>query len=113
MSGLEVLGALAAASQLAERGLKIVNSIFKLYSKIRDVPESIRKHSVHVEQLIDIAKLVERNLSLQTASVDPILRHCLGVAQQLQEILSNITAAIGDGKVAKLWKAMGGIAKEK
>jgi hypothetical protein len=41
------------------------------------------------------------------------LRHCLGGAQQLQETLSKITAAIGDGKVAKLWKAMGGIAKEK
>ena len=113
MAGVEVLGALAAASQLAEQGLKIAIFISDLYSKVRDAPESIRKQSVQVEQLINIAKLIEHNPSLQIDSVGSILRNCIGEAEKLKEILGNISTAAGDGKTRKLWKALDGVAKEK
>lgn len=57
MTGFEVLGALAAASALLEQGIKAVGAISSLYSKIRDVPESIGQQCVQIKQLIDIAKL--------------------------------------------------------
>lgn len=113
MAGVEVLGALAAASQLAEQGLKIVIFISDLYSKVRDAPESIRKQSVQVEQLINIAKLIEHNPSLQIDSVGSILRNCTGEAEKLKEMLENISTAAGDGKAKKLWKVLDGVAKEK
>ena len=56
MSAIEVLGMLAAASQLAEQGLKIIFAIHDLYKKVRRAPESIRQQSFQVEQPIDKAK---------------------------------------------------------
>ena len=113
MAGVEVLGALAAASQLTEQSLKIAIIISDLYLKVRDAPESIRKQSVQVEQLIDIAKLIKHNPPLQTALVKSILRNCVGEAEKLREILGKISTAAGDGRVKKLWKALDGVAKEK
>lgn len=113
MAGVEVLGALAAASQLTKQSLKIAIIISDLYLKVRDAPESIRKQSVQVEQLIDIAKLIKHNPPLQTALVESILRNCVGEAEKLQEILGKISTAAGDGRVKKLWKALDGVAKEK
>lgn len=112
MSGLEVLGALAAASQLTEQGLKIAFFISDLYSKIRDAPESIRKHSVQVEQLLGLARLIEHNPSLQTNPVESILHNCVSEAEKLKETLANISTTAGDGTGRKLWKALGGLAEE-
>ena len=113
MAGVDVLGALAAASQLAEQSLQIAIFISNLYSKVRDAPESIRKQSVQLEQLIDIAKLIEHNPPLQTELVGSVLRNCVGEVEKLQEILASISTAAGDGKVRKLWKTLDGVAKEK
>src|SRR2546421_3656951 len=113
MTGVEVLGALAAASQLTEQGLKISIFVSDLYTKVRDAPESIRQQSVQVKQLIDIARLIKHNPPLQTALVESILRNCVGEAEKLQEILGKISTAAGDGRVRKLWKALDGVTKEK
>jgi hypothetical protein len=113
MAGVEVLGALAAASQLTEQSIQIAIFISNLYSKVRDAPESIRKQSVQLEQLIDIAKLIGHNPPLQTDLVGSVLHNCVGEAEKLQEILANVSTAAGDGKVKKLWKALDGVAKEK
>jgi hypothetical protein len=106
MAGVEALGALAAASQLTEQSLKIAFIISDLYLKIRE-------QSVQVEQLIDIVRLIKHNPPLQTTLVESILRNCVGEAEKLQEILGKISTAAGDGRVRKLWKALGGVAKEK
>jgi len=113
MAGIEVLGALAAASQLTEQGFKISVFISDLYSKVRDAPESIRKQSVQIEQLIDIARLIKHNPPLQTVSVESILRSCVVVTEELQKILGKISTAAGDGRVRKLWNALDGVIKEK
>jgi hypothetical protein len=83
MAGVDVLGALAAASQLAEQSLQIAIFISNLYSKVRDAPESIRKQSIQLEQLIDIAKLIEHNPPLQTELVGSVLRNCVGEVEKL------------------------------
>lgn len=80
------MGALAAASQLAEHGLKITGAIYDLYRRVCDAPESIRQQSVQVEQLIDIAKLIKKNPSLQTDPVSSILRFCSNEARDLLNI---------------------------
>jgi hypothetical protein len=112
MSGLEILGAAAAASQLTQQGLKIINLISELAVKIRDAPESIHKNKVQVEQLIELAGLVKNNPPLQTPLMDSILHVCTDEAKQVLEILSNICTKFGDGRVVKLWKALGGVVRE-
>lgn len=113
MSGLEVLGALAAASQLVEQGLKIALFLSELYKKVQDAPESIRKQAVQIEQLVDICRLIESNRSLQTAAVASILRTCLLEVGNLQDILRKISVAAHDGKAKQLWKAIDGATREK
>ena len=101
---LVTLGAVAAASQLAEQCVKISKFIASLYSKVRDAPESIRKQTVQVEQLIAIARLVQHNLSLQTDLVASILGNCFREAGQLGEELKKISVSAGDA----LWsRSMG------
>ena len=49
ISGLEVLGVIASAVQLADTCLKITICIIDLFSRIRDVLETIRKRIVVVK----------------------------------------------------------------
>jgi len=116
MSGAEVLGVLgglAAASQLVQQSLKAISFISDLYEKVRDAPESIRKQAVQVEQLVDIARLIEQNPSLQTDAIISILQSCQGEAQQLLDILWKVLVVAGDGKLKRLWKTVDGITREK
>jgi hypothetical protein len=113
VSGLEALGAVAAASQLAEQGLKIISMISELYIKIRDAPESMRKDALQIQQLVDIAGLIEKTTSLQTAMVDSILRVCVAEATEVKRILDKACVAVGEGYVKKLWRAVFGLTKEK
>lgn len=113
MSGIEVLGVLAAASQLAEQGLKITGAIYDLYKKVRDAPESIRQQSVQVEQLIDIAKLIESNPSLQTDSISSILSSCTNEAKDVLKILQGVTPARETHKLEKRWKALAAVSMQK
>lgn len=103
----------AAASQLAEQGIKVISFISDLYEKIRDAPESIRKQTVQVEQLIDIARLIEHNPSLQTNAIKSLLQSCQTEALQLLDILWKVLAAADDGRARRLWKTVDGIRKEK
>ena len=113
MSGLEVLGALAAASQLVEQGLKLTRFLSGLYKKVQDAPESIRKQAVQIEQLIDICRLIESNQPLQTPAIASKLRTCLLDINQLQDILIKISVAARDGKARQLWKAIDGATNKK
>jgi hypothetical protein len=116
MSGVEVLGflgALAAASQLVEQSIKVINFISDLYTKVHDTPDSIKGQIIQVEQLVDIARLIKQNPSLQTDPVASSLDSCQNEAKRLLDILLKLSVAAGDGKTKKLWKALDGITKEK
>lgn len=113
MTGLEVFGALVAASQLLEQGTKVASALSNIYGKIRDVPESIRQQSVQVEQLIDIAKLIESNPALQTKLVSSALSSCIHEAKILLAILSRIVPKEEIHRPEKIWKAVVAVSKEK
>jgi hypothetical protein len=109
---LATLGAVAAASQLAQLCIKISKFIASLYSKVYDTPESIRKQTVQVEQLIAIARLVQHNPSLQTNLVASILGNCFQEAGQLGDKLRKISVSAEDSTTRKVWKVLVGLTKE-
>jgi hypothetical protein len=113
MSGLEVLGALAGAVQLADTCLKITICAIDLFSRVRDAPETIRRRIVAVEQFVEIARLIEYNPSLQTPLIASVLTRARADADQLFEILTKIDAQPTAGKVVKYWKTLEGVTKEK
>ena len=101
---LAVLGAIAAASQIAEQCVDIAKTIYSLYSKIHDAPNSIRSQISLVEQLITITRLIEPNTSLQTETMASALETCLETTQQLSVEFSKISASASDSRVRRVWK---------
>ena|SRR5437763_10968605 len=90
MSGLEVLGAVASAAQLADLCLKIATCAVDLFNRIRDAPEMVQKRLEEVKQLTEIARLIERNPSLQTPLIASVLTRARADADQLFKILIKI-----------------------
>jgi len=113
MSGLEVLGAVASAVQLADTCVKIASCAVDLFSRVRDAPVTIQKRLEEVKQLIEIARLIEHNPSLQTPLIASILARARADADQLFKILTKIDVQPTAGKVVKYWKALEGVTKEK
>jgi hypothetical protein len=113
MTGFEVLGALAAASALLEQGIMVVGAISTLYSKIRDVPESIGQQCVQIKQLVDIAKLIKTNPALQTDLVSSTLGSCINEVNDLLAIFSKVVSKDNTYGPVKVWKAVVAVSKEK
>ncbi|KAI9684109.1 MAG: hypothetical protein M1829_003379 [Trizodia sp. TS-e1964] len=112
MSGLEVLGALAGASQLIEQSIKIISLISKICAAVRDAPESIRKLEVQLNQLLHITKVIKDNASLKSDNITAVLLSCQQEANVLLDTLDELLVAAGDGKAKKLWKSVVGVRKE-
>jgi hypothetical protein len=89
---LSILGAIAAASQLAQQASEIVKFFSDLYAKIQDASESIRTRMLHIEQLIDISKLIAKTPTLQTAAIQSVLVTCLQTAITLREVLQELSS---------------------
>jgi N-terminal domain on NACHT_NTPase and P-loop NTPases len=113
MSGLELLGALSGAAQLVDAGLEIIKLISTLCSKLLDAPASIKKRTIEIQHLIEIARLIQQSPSLQTTLISSLLMSCIEKANELRGILASVSARINAGKVEKYWKALGGVMKEK
>jgi hypothetical protein len=113
MSGLEVLGALASAVQLADTCLTITAFVIDLFTRVDRAPEAIRKRVVEIEQLIEITRLIEHNSTLQTPLMTSVLAACHGDADQLLDILKKIDIQPIAGMATKCWKALVGVTKEK
>ena len=109
---LGVLGAIAAASQIAQQCIDIAKMIASLYSKIHDAPNSIRSQIRLVDQLVAITRLIERNTSLQTDWMASALTTCLETTRQLLDELSKISTSAGDGRVRRVWRGLVGLMVE-
>ena len=113
MSGLEILGALASTAQLADTCLKITIAASDLFTRVRGAPETIRTRIAQIEQLIEIARLIEHNSTLQTPLIGSTLDRCREDTNNLLDILKKLDTEATAGKVAKYWKALAGVTKEK
>ncbi|CZR65429.1 uncharacterized protein PAC_15329 [Phialocephala subalpina] len=113
MSGFEVLGAVTGAIQLADAGLAIIKAFSVLYSTLHDAPESFKRFSTQIQHLIDVARLIRQNPSLQTALISSLLMNCVEKARELEAILEKATAKLNAGKIEKYWRTLGGVMKAK
>lgn len=113
MSGLEVLGAISGALQLVDAGLRTVKLLHRLCSTLHDTPTSIKRRATQIEHLIQVARVIEQNPSLQTTLINSLLVDCVAKAKHLQSILDHLTASLSSGKIERYWKAIGGVLKEK
>jgi hypothetical protein len=102
----EVLGIIGSAITLAGVVLELTAFIKNLSAKVSDAPKTIQRQLVQVEQLVDIANLIERNPQLQTPLVSSILANCVHDAEALRALLTKL---ISPSTLRGYWKALPGI----
>ena len=92
MSGLEVIGVLASASQLTDYCIKIISSLRDIYRLAHGKPNRYRRQSEQVHQLIETAQLVKATEALHIPTVENQLVSILVDAKGLQGILDGIVS---------------------
>ena len=108
---LSILGAIAAASQLAQQASEIIKFFSDLYAKVQDADESIRTRMLHIKQLIDISKLIAKTPTLQTTSIQSVLVTCLRTTITLRDILQELSSD-KEGLLRRIMKGVKAVRKE-
>jgi hypothetical protein len=108
---LSILGAIAAASQLAQQAFEIIKFFSDLYEKVQDAGESIRTRILHIEQLIDMSKLIAKTPTLQTTAIQSVLVSCLRTTITLRDILQELSSD-KEGLLRRIMKAVKAVRKE-
>jgi hypothetical protein len=108
---LSILGAIAAASQLAQQAFEIIMFFSDLYATAQDAGESIRTRMLHIEQLIDISKLIAKTPTLQTTAIQSVLVTCLRTTITLGDILQELSSD-KEGLLRRIMKAVKAVRKK-
>ena len=95
MSGLEVLGVLASASQLTDYCVMIIASLHDIYRLAHGKSNRYRRQLEQVQQLIETAQLVKATETFHTPSIENQLDSILVEARRLQRILDGIVSESG------------------
>ncbi len=106
MSGIEVVGLLASASQLVVYSIKITTSLSEICQRIQDAPLRISQHSDQIRHLVSAAQLVQQHHLLQTAHVHAQINATLEQAKSLSEILEQLTIDYTHGSIRRYWKIL-------
>jgi len=105
MSGMEILGALASAAQLAEFGIKITAVLFEILERLQEYPARLRAHIEQVRQLVETAELISKHPVLHNQEVQSHLKSTLLVASELQTALEQLAEKyFGKPAGRRFWK---------
>lgn len=124
MSGLEIVGALASASQLAGLCSRVLKSFSDLYHDIKTLPDDIQDCLAQVDQLVKVAELVSNTPALHSPVVAETIREALADTERLLNIVErvpqsrkshflkqqwhNIQQVVQEPRVRKLLDKLGG-----
>jgi N-terminal domain on NACHT_NTPase and P-loop NTPases len=110
MSGVEILGIVASASQFLDIGARLALSL----ARLKDVPRSVERAANELSLLVNIVGTIKTNLegpgeSVSVKNVDiglELLQKCKERAHELNHVLDGVTLQTTDGVVKKSWKAV-------
>ncbi|MCJ1250233.1 hypothetical protein MMC30_007459 [Trapelia coarctata] len=115
MSGVEVLGALASAAQVAFYVIQTNSLIIEQFKRLRNATTKFQQHADTATQLISIARVILSNQWLQTENMAALLEVILGRAEEVHNLLPKVyknETAARSGIVATYWKAFRSLRKE-
>ncbi|KAI0382245.1 ankyrin repeat-containing domain protein [Hypomontagnella monticulosa] len=113
MDPVTTLGAAAAAAQFVGTGIKAVSLAYGLYSKLRDVPETVRSQIAQLEALNKVAETVRGAPELQEDhNITLVLGRCITNVEALITLLERAKAAETSSRTEKAWKAVVGVKQE-
>ena len=101
---LSALGAVAAASQLAQQCLSITLFLCSVRSKIRNSREMIDSQAQQVEHLTRLCRQIISNPSLQTQTIANVLKACLLETEALHRVLQEAMISSKDRRVVRCSK---------
>jgi hypothetical protein len=87
MSGIEILGSVAAAAQLVGLVINIVETLSKIRERVRRAPEQYNEYLVQTHQLLVTSELIQASEALQTEEIKIQLVDAIAEAEKLQSIL--------------------------
>jgi hypothetical protein len=109
MSGLEVIGALASAAQLAAYAVKAAAFISDIYDRLKHAPQRIEEHAHQIQRLIDIIIYIKDNSSLHTTLVFEQLECTIIQAGSLRELLVKVLGQYTQPSLRlRYWKVLKG-----
>ena len=114
MSGIEALGAVASAAQLAFYLFETSSVISKQFKRFRNVSKRLQQHTETVNHLLQVAEQVQSNQWLQTPAIALLLGVVLKHADYAQSMLSNLGTKSSENPRLKLnyWRAYKDTKKE-
>lgn len=115
MTGVEVLGALASAAQIAFYIIQTSSMIIEQFKRLRNAAIKFQQHSDTTTQLIGISRVVQSNQWLQTESMASLLKGILGRLEEVHKLLPKVQKhdkSARPGFVVTYWKAFRSLRKE-
>ena len=106
MSGVEIVGLLASASQLFLYSIEIIQSILQIRGRSRDTPRRSQQHVEHIRQPTDTAWLIQRHHSLQTINIDTQVRATLKQVKTMSAVYDQVTSDNSHGPVRTYCKIL-------
>lgn len=109
MSGVEILGIVASASQFLGIGARLALSLSGIVTRLKDVPRSVERAANELSLLVNIVEAIKANLegpgeSISVKNVDTgleLLKKCKERADELNHVLDEVASRTMDGVVKK------------
>jgi len=109
MSGIEVIGLLASAAQLAFYTINISDLVSEIYHRVQNAPKRIQEHIQQIGQLISTARLIEKHELLQTDNINAHIISTLHQAKLLSATLDKVKGEyLQRSPLRRYWKLIKG-----
>jgi hypothetical protein len=112
MSGIEVVGIVAAVLQLTQQAIAISTALGDLFGAVQAAPAKLRDGVNQLERLVEITKLIRQNPLMQTESVEAHIKAIGDHTEALCRLITGIKAS-SKGAVKRYWTVVTGNLKEK
>jgi hypothetical protein len=117
MSGVEILGIVASASQFLDIGARLALSLSGIVTRLKDVPQSVERAANELSLLVNIVEAIKTSLEGPGESISvknvgtglELLKKCKERADELNHVLDGVASRTTDGVVKKSWKAVVGL----
>jgi hypothetical protein len=112
MTGIEVLGIVAAVFQLSQQTIAISSALGDIYGTVRAAPAKLKDGERQLDRLVEIAKVIEQNQLIQTEAVQTQLYSIVNRTDTLRKLITRISSS-SNRTAKKYWRVVTGNVKEK
>lgn len=106
MSGLEVIGIIASASQLVRYVLEIIDYTGNISTLVKGTSCPFQQHKEHLETLVTAVQTIRQTPLLQTRLIKSHLDSLLDRTEVLRSHLERYTVVVPRRSLSRIWTAL-------